>query len=117
MKVTDKKRYSRLVEKLVKIYEILYDLTPEEFAKKFYGERFIQKYLNDANPQVIDRLIRISQLNLPQDVEAFQKYAECMRMSYEDSIWFLWSMCGKRVAVLVSKMFVRKQTRDEYCNW
>lgn len=115
MKVTDKKKYSKIVEKMVKIYEILYDLTPDQFAAKFYGEKFIQKYLNQNDYALIDRLMRISQLNLPVDVEAFQKYAECLRMSYEDSLWYLWSMCSKRVAVLISKMFVRPR-RNEY-NW
>ena len=108
MKVTDKKRYSKNIEKLVKVYEILFDLTPEQFVQKFYSQKFIQKYFNDYDSALIERLVVISQLNLPADVEAYQKYAECMKLSYEDSVWHLWSMCTKRVAVLIGKMFVNK---------
>ena len=87
----NKKVYARELEKLIKMYEIAYGLSPDEFVRRFWGEEITFMIFRDSYDQELcTKIANIESIpSLSPECKAFQKLAIAMKWSYTYTLRFL----------------------------
>lgn len=85
----DKKRYGKIMDKLVQIYMIVYGMDKDEFIERFYGEDIRAQMFMYYDDALMLKISNLQAINMTEEVRVINKMALYMKWSYTFTLKYL----------------------------